>query len=222
MKMSGVKVIVVLAAALLQLAVMGQQYRAPGILTKSFQGVNLMVADCHRMQAVTQEGDDLWTADFCSYGLHSSDTHPSGLTGPSLYQFWGSITQLNNLDNSTLAHTGRVKVPGFDVNLCGFSRDCIFQPTSQRLDCLAGFTAYRLDLRNFSSRGLLQCVAGNNVDVDGNHADVQWVGFDINTGKNAIHAAGNDDLSGILDSGDSLSRWMRSATLGQVDNIGIG
>ncbi len=214
---------------------------------QNFQGVNLTVFDRTQMLAgnlnagfvqfsnVTSgdtldfgtiagnlEGPNVPPAGTCNYLVHATDVQAFGLTGSDRYRFWEACINFSNPNNSTLAQTTSVNVPAFDVNLCGFSRDCIFQPNPQRLDPLAGFTIYRFNMRYFGSEGVLKGVATNNVDVGGDRAGVQWAGFDINPSNNAINIGDAGDLLGVIDFGDSLSRWMGSATLDQDGNIGIG
>ncbi len=168
------------------------------------------------------EGPSLPPAGSCNYLVHATDVQAFGLTGSDRYRFWEACVDFSNPGSSSLDETTSVNVPAFDVNLCGFSRDCIFQPNAQRLDPLAGFTIYRFNLRYFAGEGVLKGVATNNVDVGADRAGVQWAGFDINPTNNAISIGDNGDLLGVIDQGGGLSRWMGSATLDQDGNIGIG
>lgn len=213
----------------------------------TFQGVNLTVFDRTQMLAGNPnagfiqfsnassgenpdfgtiagnlEGPALPPAGSCNYLVHATDVQAFGLTGQDRYRFWKACVNFSNPGSSSLAQVQSVNVPAFDVNLCGFSRDCIRQPATQRLDPLAGFTIYRFNLRFFGSEGVLKGVATNNVDVGSDIAGVQWAGFDINPTTDAIAIGDGGDLLGVINFGDGLSRWMGSATLDQDGNIGLG
>ncbi len=216
-------------------------------VNNSFQGVNLTVFDRTQMLAGNPnasfiqfsnassgenpdfgtiagnlEGPDLPPAGSCNYLVHATDVQAFGLTGSDRYRFWKACVNFANPASSSLNQIQSVNVPAFDVNLCGFSRDCIFQPNPQRLDPLAGFTIYRFNLRYFSAEGVLKGVATNNVDVGGDVAGVQWAGFDVNPVTDAISIGDGGDLLGVINFADGLSRWMGSATVDQDGNIGIG
>jgi len=213
----------------------------------AFQGVNLTIFDRTQMLAGNPnagfvqfsnatsgqnpdfgtiagnlEGPSLPPAGSCNYLVHATDVQAFGLPGSDRYRFWKACVNFNNPGSSTLAQVQNVNVPAFDVNLCGFNRDCIFQPNPQRLDPLAGFTIYRFNLRYFAGEGVLKGVATNNVDTGADVAGVQWAGFDINPSNDAIAIGDGGDLLGVINVGDGLSRWMGSATLDQDGNIGIG
>lgn len=168
------------------------------------------------------EGPDLPPAGTCNYLVHATDAQAFNVGGGDRYRFWRACINFNNPNSSTLAQTTSVNVPAFDVNLCGFNRNCIVQPGSQRLDALSQFTMYRFNLRYFQSEAVLKGVATNTVDVGGDRAGVQWAGFDINPVNNAINIGDNGDLLGVIDFNDGLSRWIGSATLDQNGNIGVG
>lgn len=168
------------------------------------------------------EGPAVPPAGTCNYMVHATDAQAFGVPGSDRYRFWEACVDFNNPNNSTLRQTTSVNVPAFDINLCGFSRDCIQQPNPQRLDPVAANTSYRFNVRYFGNEGVLKGVVTNNVDVGGDRAGVQWAGIDINPLNNAINLSDNGDLLGVIDFNDGLNRWMGSATLDQEGNVGIG
>ncbi len=205
----------------------------------AFQGVNLTVFDRAALLAGTAggvqfspttlefgslaanlEGPDLPPAGTCNYLVHGTDGAAFG--GTDRYQFWEACLDFNTPANSTLTQLPDIPAPAFDVNLCGFSRDCIFQPSAQRLDPLAAFTVYRFNNRYFPAEGILRGATTNNVDVGGDRAGVLWAGFEINPLTNAIAIGDGGDLLGVVDFADGLSRWAGSASVDASGNIGIG
>ncbi len=168
------------------------------------------------------EGPSLPPAGTCNYMIHATDAQAFGVPGSDRLRMWEACVDFNNPGSSTLNQINSIGVPEFDINLCGFSRDCIFQPNAQRLDPVAANTMYRFNVRYFSNEGLLKGVMTKNVDVGGDRAGVLWAGVDINPLNNATGISDNGDLLGVIDFNDGLSRWMGSGTLDQDGNIGIG
>lgn len=205
----------------------------------AFQGVNLTVFDRVALLSGTAgavqfsptsldfgslaanlEGPDLPPAGTCNYLVHGTDGAAFG--GTDRYQFWEACIDFTTPANSTLTQLPDLPTTPFDVNLCGFGRDCIFQPSAQRLDPLAAFTVYRFNNRYFPAEGLLRSAVTNNVDVGGDRAGVRWAGFEINPVTNAIAVGDGGDLLGTVDFADGLSRWAGSASVDASGNIGIG
>ncbi len=168
------------------------------------------------------EGAALPPAGTCNYLVHATDAQIFNLTGPDRYRFWEACVNFNNPAASRLDQINSINVPAFDSNLCNFSRNCIEQPNTQRLDSLGQFTMYRYNMRYFDNEGLLKGVVTNTVDLGGDRAGVQWAGIDINPVNNATAIGDNGDLLGVVDFGDDLSRWIGSGTLDQDGNIAIG
>ncbi|GAB4198190.1 MAG: hypothetical protein Tsb002_32940 [Wenzhouxiangellaceae bacterium] len=213
----------------------------------TFAGVNLTVFDRASMLAgnpnagfiqftTTTSGDELEFGALaghlegpatppngsCNYVVHASDVETFGLPGADRYRFWEACVNFNNPAASTLNQINSVGVPAFDKNLCGFNRNCIIQPGTQRLDSLAAMTLYRFSLRYFANEGVLKSITTTNVDVGADRAGVQWIGFDINPTTNATSLSDGGNLLGTIDFNDGESRWMGSATLDQDGNVGIG
>ncbi len=205
----------------------------------TFQGVNLTVFERSALlagtgsgvqfspttlefgvQAANLEGPDLPPAGTCNYLVHATDGAAFG--GTDRYQFWEACVDFATPTNSTLTALPSIATPPFDINLCGFSRDCIFQPSAQRLDPLAAFTMYRFNNRYFPAEGLLRSAVTNNVDVGGDRAGVMWAGFEIDPVTDAIAIGDGGDLLGVVDFADGLNRWVGSASVDSAGNIGIG
>ena len=168
------------------------------------------------------EGPDLPPAGTCNHMVHATDVQSFGLPGADRLRMWEVCADFDNPSNSTFTEVASVAVPSFDQNFCGFSRDCIEQPGTTSLDALAGFTMYRFNNRYFPAEGVLKSVVTTNVDVGGDRAGVMWVGLDINPTTGAASIGDNGDLIGVVDFNDGLSRWMGSASLDAIGNIGIG
>ena len=168
------------------------------------------------------EGPDLPPAGTCNRVVHATDVQSFGVPGSDRIRMWEVCADFDNPANSTLTEIAGVALPEFDQNLCGFSRDCIDQPGAGPLDGLAGFTMYRFNNRYFPSEGVLKSVVTTNVDVGGDRAGVMWVGLDINPTTGVASIGDNGDLVGVVDFNDGLNRWMGSASVDGVGNIGIG
>ncbi len=104
-----------------------------------------------------------------------------------------------------------------DPSMCNFSRNCISQPgTTTKLDAIADRLMYRLQYRNFGSYSSL--VSNHTVDVDGtDHAGIHW--FEVR--KGALDTDWSLYQDGIF-APDSANRWMGSAALDHVGNMGLG
>lgn len=212
----------------------------------NFVGTNLTVFDRNQMLAGnpnagfiqftnSTSGDDLEfgtmpahlegpppPAGTCHYSVHSTDAEAFGVPGSDRIRVWEACANFSNPGSSTLNQVNSVNLPAFDINLCGFSRDCIDQPGSQLLDPNAANTQYRFNTRYFASEGVLKGVVTRNVDVGADRAGVLWAGIDINPVNDATSLSDNGNLLGVIDFNDGLNRWMGSASLDQDGNVGIG
>ncbi len=76
--------------------------------------------------------------------------------------------------NSTFTGPTVIPVAAFDMNMCGFSRNCIPQSgTAVRLDAISQLLMHRLQYRNFGTHQTL--VTNHTVDGDAtDHAGVRW------------------------------------------------
>ncbi len=221
------------------------EFTNPGL---SFTGVNLTVLDRQAILAgdpgagfvqftsptsgdalefgtlpANLEGPATPPSGTCGYLTHATDAEAFGVPGSDRIRFWEACIDFNTPSNSTLNQISSINIPSIDINLCGFSRDCIPQPgTSQRLDPNAANTMYRFNTRYFPGEGVLKGVVTRNVDVGGDRAGVFWAGVDINISSNATSISEGGDTIGVIDFNDGLNRWMGSASLDQDGNIGIG
>ncbi len=104
----------------------------------------------------------------------------------------------------------------FDSDLCGYARDCIPQPGTQRLDALSDRFMFPANYRNLTDTlGYEVMVVTHSVDVDGSdHAGVRW--YELRNEGSGWY---------IYDGGtfapDSDNRWMGSAAVDQNGNIGL-
>lgn len=103
----------------------------------------------------------------------------------------------------------------FDSNLCGFSRNCIPQPsTARRLDAISDRLMYRLQYRNLGTHESL--VVNHTVDVDGaDHAGIRWYEVRDPGGAPFIHQQGTY-------APDALHRWMGSLAMDGDGNMALG
>jgi chitodextrinase len=170
------------------------------------------------------EGNDLPPAGSCNTLIHATDTAAFGLPGADRFRFWQACVDFNNPNNSSLNQVASVTAPSFDQNFCGFNRDCIDQNSASgtNLDGLAGFTLYRFNQRYFPAEGVMKGAVTTNVDVGGDRAGVLWAGFDVNPLTSAASISDNGATIGVVDFNDGLNRWMGSAAVDSVGNIGIG
>lgn len=168
------------------------------------------------------EGPGVPPAGTCGYAIHATDAQAFGVPGSDRLRVWEACVNFNNPGASRLDQINSIAMPEFDINLCGFSRDCIFQPGTQRLDAGAANTMYRFNMRYFTSEGLLRGLVTKNVDVGSDRAGVLWAGVDINPANNATSITDNGDMIGVVNFNDGLSRWFGSGTIDQDGNVGIG
>jgi len=221
------------------------EFTNPGL---SFTNVNLTVFDRQQILAgnpnagfvqfsSSTSGDDLEFGSLaanlegpatppsgtCNYVTHATDAEAFGLAGSDRIRFWEACVNFSNPNSSTLNQISSINIPEIDINLCGFSRDCIQQPgTAQRLDPNAANTMFRFNARYFTGESVLKGLVTRNVDVGGDRAGVFWAGVTINPANNATSISDNGDTLGIIDFNDGLNRWMGSGSLDQDGNIGIG
>ncbi len=152
----------------------------------------------------------------CAPYVQALDIQTFGGSGPDGYQFWRFCTDWNNTNNSTFGTTSFVSTAAFDAELCGFSRDCIQQPsTTQNLDALGQFTMYRF--ANRMVNGNHKAVINHTVDTGGNIAGIRWAEFDINSATGSASLAD----TGTLAPGDGDSRWVGSVALDSSGNLGL-
>jgi len=152
---------------------------------------------------------------------------PEGMPG----YFVTSGTSLNTMDvwtfdvdwdtpaNSSFNLKNTLAVADYNGGVCGFSRDCIVQPNAQKLDAIGERMMFRLAYR-FLNGTDHKLVANHTVvgsDTDSNIAGVRWYEFDIDgtTGDASVANQGTFNLA------DGNSRWMGSAAMDAVGNIGV-
>lgn len=88
-------------------------------------------------------------------------------------------------------------------------------PGGDALDTLSFFTAFRAAHSNID--GDHRLVLAHTVDLGGERAGVRWAILDVND-YNSISIID----TGTLGPNDGLERWMSSATLDSVGNLGLG
>jgi len=160
------------------------------------------------------EGNATPPGGTCNKYIQAFDDQTWGSgSGPDGYRIWTYCVDFDTPSNSTFGETAFITSPGFDAELCGYSRDCISQPgTTQRLDTLGQFTMYRFANRYFPASGL-RGVISHSVDSGSNVGGVRWAEIDLDS--NALLDAGT------LAPGDGVSRWMPSVSMDGEGNIGV-
>ncbi|MEM9387844.1 MAG: hypothetical protein AAGA68_22515 [Pseudomonadota bacterium] len=129
---------------------------------------------------------------------------------PTEYRFWEFCEDFPNGAGS-FRRVGSVAVPTFDNDVA----DVATPGGGDALDTLSFFTAYRAVHSNIG--GDHRLVLAHTVDLGGERAGVRWAILDVD----------DYDAISIIDTGtlgpnDGLERWMSSATLDTVGNLGIG
>ena len=133
------------------------------------------------------------------------------------YRLWNFSVKWLTPASSTFTPLGQVNAPGFDSNLCNYSRQCIPQPKpGERLDSLSQFTMYRAQYRWFGSYAAL--VVNHTVDVNGqDRAGIRWAelrnsgsGWSLNQNQTGTYSP------------DSKHRWAGSIAMDKNGNIALG
>lgn len=138
--------------------------------------------------------------------------------GPSdALRIWKFKVDWSNPPSSTFGISGQpdfvLPTAPFDPNLCGYSRNCIPQPSGPGLDAISDRLMYRLQYRNFASHETL--VTNHSVDVGGDHAGVRWYEIRDPGGSPSIYQQGTY-------APDAAHRWMGSAAMDTSGNIAVG
>ncbi len=130
---------------------------------------------------------------------------------------WHFKVDWNTPANSTFTLADTLTVAPYNGAVCGFSRDCIVQPNSQRLDVIGQRMMFRLAYRNLNGQSKL--VATHTVvghATDNNIAGVRWYEIDLaDDGTPTLTNNGTYNLD------DGNSRWMGSSAMDAVGNIGV-
>ncbi len=149
---------------------------------------------------------------------------PAGMAAPFVtadnageMNIWKFTVDWATPANSTFELASTVTVAPYNGAVCGFSRDCIVQPNAQRLDVIGQRMMFRAAYRNLN--GVNKLVANHTVvgsATDNNIAGVRWYEFDLaNDGTATLANNGTYNLD------DGNSRWMGSAAMDAVGNIGV-
>jgi hypothetical protein len=159
---------------------------------------------------------------------------PTGMPGlfvtadnPGELNLWHFDVDWDNTDNSSFTLANTLSVSAYSGAVCGFNRDCIEQPNEQNLDAIGGRMMFRLAYRNLggSENKLIanHTVIGSTSDND--IAGVRWYEIDIDD-DGFQKTDTNGDLmpinNGTFNLDDGNSRWMGSAAMDAVGNIGVG
>lgn len=121
---------------------------------------------------------------------------------------------------STFEQVANLTVAEYNGAVCGFSRNCVVQPgTSQKLDAIAHRMMFRMAYRNLDGMGNGKLVANHTVvgsESSNSIAGVRWYEIDLDTsGMPTLANNGTYNLD------DGNSRWMGSAAMDAVGNIGV-
>ncbi|MFN0158281.1 MAG: T9SS type A sorting domain-containing protein [Bacteroidota bacterium] len=135
--------------------------------------------------------------------------------GPDRFEVFEFDVDWTTPTNSTFIGPTVIPVAAFDMNMCGFNRNCIPQSgTAVRLDAISQLLMHRLQYRNFGTHQTL--VTNHTVDVDGaDHAGIRW--YELrNTGSGwGLHQQGTY-------APDANHRFMGSAAMDGEGSIAIG
>lgn len=140
-------------------------------------------------------------------------------TSANTMDVWTFDVDWGNTANSSFELKNTLTVANYDGGVCSFSRDCIVQPNSQKLDAIGQRMMFRLAYR-FLEGAEHKLVANHTVvgsDTDNNIAGVRWYEFDIDgaTGDASVANQGTFNVD------DGNSRWMGSAAMDAAGNIGV-
>ena len=101
------------------------------------------------------------------------------------YRLWDFDVDWATPANSTFTSLGQINTTDFDAELCGFSRNCIPQPSpGEGLDSLSQFTMYRAQFRDFVDYQTL--LINHTVDAGQNTAGIRWTEL-RNTGSGWVN-----------------------------------
>lgn len=138
---------------------------------------------------------------------------------PGELNVWHFDVDWDDTDNSTFTLADTLAVDAYNGAVCGFSRDCVEQPNTQNLDAIGSRMMFRLAYRNLG--GTQHKLVANHTVIgsttDNNIAGVRWYEIDLDD-------AGMPTLAqnGTFNLDDGNSRWMGSAAMDAVGNIGVG
>ncbi|MET1254863.1 Calx-beta domain-containing protein [Aliikangiella maris] len=112
-----------------------------------------------------------------------------------------------------------LNVAPYNGGVCEFNRNCIRQPNSQRLDAIGQRMMFRLAYRNLY--GEQHKLVGNHTVVGSSSsntiAGVRWYEMNIDATSEDVSIANQ----GTYNLNDGNSRWMGSAAMDAVGNIGV-
>jgi hypothetical protein len=132
---------------------------------------------------------------------------------------WHFDVDWDNTSNSTFTLADTLTVDPYNGAVCSFSRDCVEQPNSQKLDVIGQRMMFRLAYRNLGGMQH-KLVANHNVigsATSNDIAGVRWYEIDLDdAGMPTLAQNGTYNLD------DGNSRWMGSAAMDAVGNIGVG
>ncbi|MFQ3250466.1 MAG: hypothetical protein ACI9O6_002304 [Glaciecola sp.] len=138
---------------------------------------------------------------------------------PGELNVWHFDVDWNDTTNSSFTLADTLTVGAYSGAVCSFSRDCIEQPNTQNLDAIGQRMMFRLAYRNLG--GTQHKLVANHTVIgsatDNNIAGVRWYEIDLDD-------AGMPTLAqnGTFNLDDGNSRWMGSAAMDAVGNIGVG
>ncbi|MGX5203323.1 carboxypeptidase regulatory-like domain-containing protein [Aliikangiella sp. IMCC44632] len=132
---------------------------------------------------------------------------------------WNFNIDWTNPENATFELKQTLNVAAYSGAVCGFDRNCIAQPNSQKLDAIGQRLMFRLAYRNLNGTQH-KLIANHTVvgsDTNINIAGVRWYEIDLDesTGAPSIANQGTFNLD------DGNSRWMGSAAMDAIGNIGV-
>ncbi len=132
---------------------------------------------------------------------------------------WNFNLDWSEPDNASFTLKETLAVAAYNGGVCGFSRDCVVQPNSQKLDAIGQRMMFRLAYRNLNGNQH-KLVANHTVvgsETDDNIAGVRWYEIDID------NATGDPSIAnqGTFNPDDGNSRWMGSAAMDASGNIGV-
>ena len=138
---------------------------------------------------------------------------------PGELNVWHFDVDWNDTDNSSFALADTLTVAPYNGAVCNFSRDCIEQPNAQNLDVIGNRMMFRLAYRNLGGTQH-KLVANHNVigsSTSNDISGVRWYEIDLtDSGMPSLAQNGTFNLD------DGNSRWMGSAAMDAVGNIGVG
>ena len=133
---------------------------------------------------------------------------------PDQVQLWDFHVDWSNPNNSTFTHDVSLSTAAFDSNMCGYSRNCIPQPSGTAVDAISDRLMYRLQYRNFGDHQTL--VLNHTVDTNGqDHAGIRWYELSKSGGSWSIAQQGTF-------APDAADRWMGSIAMNGMGDIAMG